>query len=611
MKKIFWLVLIICQLSIANCQLLEKNADAVYQYIKHEYILNQDGSTIYNYEHKLKLLTSFAINRSYGETFVVYNPQWQSLKINKAVTTMADGKEVSVPQNAFNEVLPGFAAQAVPYMHLREMVITHTGLERNCTVDLSYSIASKAGFLPGLIGKITVGDRSPIKNIDIIIKIPSGKKLNFTFANTNIQPNKTSENNFDIYTWHFENLPLIAQEDAQPDLADFNPTLIFGTATSEEIQKHILGNEKGLYDLNDKAKAIVMDIIKDKYSLEEKSLAIKNWIETSVGLMNCDLSYIGYKPLPAQEVFDRNVGSTLDRAVLLIAILKAVDIPSTIVLAPNSFCHYEPCKDSESKLELLSQFSIPYVKILKLSDDKGLLYLDPNEHQKNQYPSRIMYKTLVNLNTKATEPYIQTPNENAFKLNIGLDSLGYLYGSSAISLSGAYIPATDKSGFEAVIISSLNANGYKATAKNNDLLINTSGVIPRQYDIKSNNPVENISGVNRIKLPNSPCGLNELHIPISTAPRSTPVILPFIINDNVEYSITIPAGKTISSQSFSVSKKNDIGEVKISSRFESGILKINKTIKLEQLLIPSESYKQFYELLSEWYDKKYSVIFFE
>ena len=108
----------------------DENYDAVYLQIIKEYTLNPDGSMDYRYVKKQKLQTYRSFHSLYGETFIVYDPDFQSLKINDVHTIMADVKKVTAPANAFNEVLPGFAANAPAYNKLREMVITHPGTER-------------------------------------------------------------------------------------------------------------------------------------------------------------------------------------------------------------------------------------------------------------------------------------------------------------------------------------------------------------------------------------------------------------------------------------------------------------------------------------------------
>ena len=100
--------------------------------------MNPDGRIDYRYIKKLKLQSYRSFNSLYGETFISYNPAFQSLKINEVYTIMADGKKNPSPSNAFNEVLPAFAANAPAYNNLREMVITHSGKEMNEVINLDY-----------------------------------------------------------------------------------------------------------------------------------------------------------------------------------------------------------------------------------------------------------------------------------------------------------------------------------------------------------------------------------------------------------------------------------------------------------------------------------------
>ena len=120
-------------------------ADAVFLDVQETYTLEEDGSMVYRHEHRLRYLTPYAFSRVLGEDFIVFNPAYQELEILRAVTTMADGREIACTDNAKNEVLPGFCRDAPPYMHLREMVVTHLGLERNAVVHLIYEIRSKPG----------------------------------------------------------------------------------------------------------------------------------------------------------------------------------------------------------------------------------------------------------------------------------------------------------------------------------------------------------------------------------------------------------------------------------------------------------------------------------
>jgi len=64
---------------------------------------------------------------------------------------MADGKKVETPSNAFNEILPSFAAGAPAFNGLRDMVITHTGLERGAVINLDYTLHTAKDNTPALM----------------------------------------------------------------------------------------------------------------------------------------------------------------------------------------------------------------------------------------------------------------------------------------------------------------------------------------------------------------------------------------------------------------------------------------------------------------------------
>ena len=136
MKKIFPFIIAFILLSASAAMAQDPNpagtpsSDAQYISLLREYTLNADGSMDYRYVKEQKLITYRAFHSLYGETFVTYNPSFQKLTVNKCFTVMADGKTVETPSNAFNEILPSFAAGAPPFNQLRDLVITHTGLER-------------------------------------------------------------------------------------------------------------------------------------------------------------------------------------------------------------------------------------------------------------------------------------------------------------------------------------------------------------------------------------------------------------------------------------------------------------------------------------------------
>src|SRR6056297_3900293 len=247
-KHIIYFIAIVLIASSCQKKATEEQNDAVFKSIKKVYELNTDGSINYHYQHELKYITHFSFNRLYGESFIIYNPDYQEIKFNKVETTMADGKVVKAPENAFNEVLPRFAAGAPAFNHLREMVVTHTGLELGCTVNFDYEVRSGAGYLPFLNENIILQENVPVENLEIIVKVPEGTELNFKLVNIDGQVKTTQKDGYTQYSWTFKNLKNNVYESNQPQDQSHLPRLIFTDATMAEALKQVSGKDLVLND---------------------------------------------------------------------------------------------------------------------------------------------------------------------------------------------------------------------------------------------------------------------------------------------------------------------------------------------------------------------------
>ncbi|MFV0583651.1 MAG: DUF3857 domain-containing protein, partial [Parabacteroides gordonii] len=114
------LTLLLCLLALTASVFAASEAE--YKKLSKAYTLNADGSQEFRYSMELTLFTHTAMNGTYGESFIVYNPEYQVLKINSSYTKQKDGNIVKTPDNAFVEVLPRAAADAPAYNNLKEMV---------------------------------------------------------------------------------------------------------------------------------------------------------------------------------------------------------------------------------------------------------------------------------------------------------------------------------------------------------------------------------------------------------------------------------------------------------------------------------------------------------
>jgi hypothetical protein len=217
-------------------------SEAEYGKLSETYILREDGSQEFHSRMELTLFTHTAIHTMYGESFIVYNPRYQELKIHDSYTRQKDGSIVRTPENAFVEVLPAQAARTPAYNHLREMVVVHTGLELGATICLDYSILTKPGYLPELDLCKPIGQASPVKDYTITIEAPADKPLFYTLLNSPAKP-VVSRANPNKALWRLRDLPAASREPGASALAGDVPLLLVSTYPSAAEALSVLNRQ--------------------------------------------------------------------------------------------------------------------------------------------------------------------------------------------------------------------------------------------------------------------------------------------------------------------------------------------------------------------------------
>lgn len=180
---------------------VKAESEAEFRKLSKTYTLRADGSQELRVQKELTLFTHAAMNGLYGETFIVYDPEFQELTIHESYTRQKDGTVIKTPSNALVEVLPSSAANAPAYNHLKEMVVVHTGLELGATIYLDYSIVSKAGYLPELDVCCPVKELSPVKEFIFRLNVPAGKSVRYELLNASAKPVIAQGNVMKSFIW--------------------------------------------------------------------------------------------------------------------------------------------------------------------------------------------------------------------------------------------------------------------------------------------------------------------------------------------------------------------------------------------------------------------------
>ncbi|HLP49201.1 MAG TPA: DUF3857 domain-containing protein [Candidatus Kapabacteria bacterium] len=572
-------------------------SDALYLEKEISFTANPDGSWEKEYRHLLKLETYYAVNRTCGETFIAYNPQYQVLNVLKSETTMKDGRKVSSPANAFNEVLPAAAHYFSHYAHLREMVVTHTGLERGAVIDLHYRLSTKPGFMPYFSGREFITDHFPIRRLVLKVAVPAGQKLNYQLGYVEVKPKKETSDNRDIYTFTFENLESFLEEPPNKNIGQ--AYVVFSTAPSwENVFPPVA--ETGPIPVELVKKLESMKSLANAGNEDEFYFKLQTLVSDEIANCKIDTGLNGFAVRKLQEVFDSNYATAIEKAYLLYHLLKHVDIPAEIVALPIS-------GDGQTAPDVPTMLQFDGFLIKIKGKAAGDIYLNPWKNDDFLYPYTKVGATVYNLQEKTFKTLdgtgtCQNRVDISGKIKIGKDN-EKTAGELELLVSGYFYP-------------------YRSALEDakKTLLKVIKGVLPvSNLEIKKItllspgklSAVVSVEGDFLKTISAQYLLLEKYQIPyvseemISLKERKFPLPLDIPFSTRVNLELEIPGDLEIFFLAPPVEVKNDIGTYEqraVSPR--PGTIILSMAINIEKPVIISQAYPSFKVIVAQYFIKE-------
>jgi len=597
-KHIIFLLVIFCIINGLAAQ--DENSDALYLKQKKEFVLNTDGSMDYNYSHQLKLITYLSSDKQFGESFIVFNPTYQQLSIHRSTTTMASGRKVKSPENAFNEVLPQFAPNAPAFNNLREMVVTHTGIEPGATIDFSYTVHSKRDFLPAMMGNELLPATAPVKDLTIVVKIPIAQTLSFQLFNTKANPVAMSDGVYKTYTWRFTNVKALSHEIFQSRDNRLLPRMAFivGKNTVEKITSQPAFK----LEVNDAMKVAVSKIKANESDPLKIALGLQELIVGDLTTISVPPAYTGFRFRTPIEVWNSNYGTEQEKALLLSALLKQAGINNNV-----SAANFKGLQDGEVTNPLL--FSDYYVmpdfgkagkfalSPIRLNDQ------DPLVSQPYRRVSMLIPGKSIN-----AESIDQEKNQLTLNGKLSLDGNGKASGALNASWRGIVQPyfrvRKNEKAISGLFTDGLGSQDIKTFTikENKPLTLNVD------YTIEKGDALHETSGLLYLVLPQQIGDAGNWGFSELPSIRTENLELPAEIDQDYNLTITLPNSYALLSPEVKKNMKNGAGNVEIIIKKEGQAVIITRNLSLNSLVLKPDQASDLKALMNIWLNKNYKQL---
>jgi len=619
-------IILFAAIIFSGISFAQKN-DAVYKNIKKEYTMQKDGNIEFRCQKELELNSLYSFNRMFGETFITYNPDFQKLIIHESYTIKANGEKVETPKNAFNEILPHAVANYPAYNQMREMVITHTALEIGATIYLDYSIISKPPFLKEMLGQEILAERVPVENYEITLKVPARRSLNFTLLNSKTKPKENNDGSYRSYRWTFHDLIAQAYEQAAPPAYETAPTLVFSTSANFESELINISKKEGFQGATlMEPKKMIEDAQKSTFSEKELALSIQKYIANNIDSKQIPLYWNNYQLQSPSQVWNANVGSQVEKTVLLWRTLLMAGLHVKMV-------GFYPQSLWKSSTKIIDDFSAYGVQIELKGGESLVLSANKlnNKTLELDYPNHLMIdmhtgKTLnpismlshpsIHINGELTiDPGNQISGQLNLKLEAGLlDNISIAQDTQRIkNYFSSILPYSESKPITAKFANPLSAKF--------------------QIPIKGEAKLRTLENYSFWTIPHLTNGIAAHYFNRLASLRDFPIIVP-ALEEEYSYSITIPKSIEWVGKETHIAYQTNFGEMHIDIALKNGKIQVDKYLKIEpQILhipvtdsrmavesidylqnnrmLSLEEYAEFRKMMIDWNNHHYNELVFK
>ena len=519
-------------------------ADGTYKSIISEYTLLPDGGITQKVSKVLKYNTHYSFFTLFGETFVVYNSEYQSVKVDTSYTVQADGTIIRTPENAFNYVLPSVAAKAPDYNKLTELVISHTGLELGATAYLEYTVTTQPGAYSTLDVEEIIGvPGADIDKYQVIINVPEGTSFRWSLTDSNVKPVVKNGK----YVWTFTNVRSAKGEANTPYGYGGIPHLAATTAST--LADNLMPLTIETRDLRRAPREYLAEAQTD----EQRADAIQKYIVNGLG--NCAVQpYLAANSVrQCGRVMETAYGTEAEKALAMAKLMRAEGLQAQAVVA---FPAAQGVKTIRNVAEYMVQcngkfYSVKTLGEAQLSKQTAHYSLYDLAGNKIELPeSYAEYKLLNRINVSANE--METSADYTI-LNEGKEKTVKITETNVIQWLDGYamiaLPAK-----------------------------------PSIYNV-----------VQRLKL-------DKL-----SKERYAPIAIPCKLRETDDYVISLD-GVTSVTKNVQKTLVNSVGSVNISIVNEPGKVFVKRTLELKMEVIPVAKYKEFLAIMRLWNSDNYRKV---
>lgn len=523
--------------------------DAVIERWEQRWSFARDGSLTY---HELKH-ARLNHERAYGEFAdpkITFNKDLDQVEVRVARTKLPDGKYMDVPTYSRNEVaLPGSAGWPA-FASLRQLVLTMSGIQPGCVVELEYALTRKPGsFAPELGHELRLDHRYPIQ--ERVVELWAGERIPLNWAISGpapvgeARPERKSDEGSQRLTWRWKNIPAAINEPQAPPWQTFSPRLVFSTARSgDDAIGAMLARVEKAATPDESIRKAVSKWLTDVSGPMDRLEALREKLAATFSIVEVDAMLMPAELRPASEVFRSAYGSPGEATAVLLALARAAELSAEPAILLNI----------ETSLSDSGEFVAPAAYAVQLTgrEDAAFSVGAGRIARSARWAGCELVTRSGDGVSRISVPAWETADQSGMTCRgrVALAADGMLTGKLTVELRG--FPAAgdfrtadrQRSRLQTIVERVLPEAQVASVA----VMMLTDSAFVATAELKSARPLAATDGVYRLALAQDDPLLGELALPLAHEGRRLPVRLAGACSEQIDLTIEWPERWTVEAQ---------------------------------------------------------------
>ncbi len=558
--------------------------------------LDAQGRVTREVEQALKPLTDYPMREDMLDPFIDWDDARTELEVERVVTWMADGTEVEALDNSMVPNTDGELQWAVPYAHMRRLTVAHVGVEHGSTSLLRYRITDRGPTGAPMWGVQPLADFMPILSQRVVLEVPEGTPLHWGVLDGDANPLvDTSEG---VLRLAFQEVVVdglvLAENHGQFGV----PRLVWSTARDWKHTRSFLEAQVVPSIVADSyVQAKVRELLDGSLDRPEQLARLHDFVVDGLRSIHRPAVDFSYSTRSAPEVLNSSVGHALDKAVLLVAMLRSAGFTAQVALASPQR-GYLPDVPSP----------VPFSQVwVRVQGPGHAIWLDPTTAVDQHNGYHLAGHPVLVLDGEAEAPELLpelSPQQNQanlwlrVELGDGEDVLA-ASGHGDLGLYGTYNPVLgfDRGEDRLSGLADGLAAHFGGAEHQSCVGQHSTGVVALGAEFSDGSIEIPASGLVRLVLPRVPGALSAQQLEAWRPERSLPLELTAAAQEQVTVTWVLPEGWQAVALPAAVNVDNPLGSYQRQVRVEDGEISVHSRLLLRTARVGAADWPQLRALL--------------